>query len=175
MCGLRRVSTGSGVNGHPSMDSGLTRLLVRCRCVCAKISCLVLSCVNHQLLQEGGRRGESACWAILPNRVVLGATACPCRDAPPRTRHHQLRAAIPLRLSCSDFRGVAAFSLGGHRSGHKRLHGEAAVNVVLHSAMAAMAAMLLAHFMLSLLVAAFVLGMMPPLHGAARRYGGGLL
>ena len=72
-------------------------------------------------------------------------------------------------MSSSDFRDEVGVVLGGHRGVLERLHGYAAVNVVLHSAMAAMLAALLTT---RLLVAALVLDSMPLGLGAAHRHGG---
>ena len=75
-------------------------------------------------------------------------------------------------VSCSDFRDEVGVVLGGHRGVLERLHGYAAVNVVLHSAMAAMLAAVLTP---RLLVADLVLAAMPPLRGAAPRWCGDLV
>ena len=83
-----------------------------------------------------------------------------------------LRTAIALRLSRSDFRDEVGVVLGGHRSALQRHHGDAAVNMVLHSPMAAM---LIALLTTRLLMAAMVVEPMPLLLGAARRHGGDLL
>ena len=83
-----------------------------------------------------------------------------------------LRAATARAVTCSDFRDEVGVDLGGRRGGLQRLHGDEAVNVVVHSAMAAM---LLAQLTLRLLEAAVVLGAMPLRRGAAHRHGGGLL
>ena len=83
-----------------------------------------------------------------------------------------LRTAIALGIACSDFRDEVGVVLGGHRSALQRHHGDAAVNMVVHTAMAAMLVVLLTT---RLLMAAMVVEPMPLLLGAARRHGGDLL
>ena len=75
-------------------------------------------------------------------------------------------------MSCSEFRDEVGVDLGGHRSALQRLHGDDAVNRVLHTCMAAMLIVLLTP---RLLMAAMVLGPVPLLLGAAHRHGGDLL
>jgi len=105
--------------------------------------------------------------------IVVGVTLLLSTKLRPAHRGslHRLRRAIALRLSSSDFRdevGVAtsarAPSSVVRRGGLQRLHGngDEAVNMVLHSDMAAMLAALLTT---RLLVAALVLAAMPPLGG----------
>jgi hypothetical protein len=99
----------------------------------------------------------------------LHGQACGTKDAFDIRRR---RTAIARVVSCFDFRDEVGVDLGGRRGGLQRLHGDEAVNAVVHSAMAAM---LLAQLTSRLLVAAVVLGAMPLRRGAAHRHGGDLL
>ena len=76
---------------------------------------------------------------------------------------HGLRTTSARVTACSEFRDRVGVDFGGHRGVLQRLHGDAAVKVVLHSAMAAM---LLALLTTRLQVAAVVFGAVLPRRGA---------
>ena len=110
-------------------------------------------------------------------RVVIGGTLTVanflrCRRDQRMACSHDDSAREVVVTACSDFRDEVGVDLGGRQGGLQRLLGDEAVNMVLHSDMAAMLAALLTT---RLLVAALVLAAMPPLRGATPRWCGNLV